>query len=123
MKLLRNALLITMDHTRRVISDGAVAVEGNRIIAVGKSRELVKTYPMADVVECHGKLVLPGFVNAHNHLYQSLMRGLSDDGEGRGRPGRYNSKPSTSPTPLISRGRRTSLRKWTGLARQPFTAS
>lgn len=89
MMLIRNALVVTMDHARRVIKDGAVALDGNRIISVGKSRDLEKTYHMADVVDGHGKLVLPGFVNAHNHLYQSLMRGLSDDGEGRGRQGEY----------------------------------
>jgi len=71
--LLRNAtVVVTMDEERREIKDGAVLVEGNVIQAVGHTSELP---PVADrVMDMSGKIVLPGLVNTHHHLYQTLTR-------------------------------------------------
>lgn len=73
--LIRNAdILVTMDSRRREIAGGAVLVEGNRIAAVGPSAEL----PAAadEVVDMAGHVVLPGLVNTHHHMYQSLTRAV-----------------------------------------------
>jgi 8-oxoguanine deaminase len=71
--LLRNAtIVVTMDEERREIADGAVLVEGNVIQAVGPTLELPA---VADrVMDMSGKIVLPGLVNTHHHLYQTLTR-------------------------------------------------
>ena len=74
---------MTMDASRRVIRDGAVVLSGDRIEAVGKSSELEKRFGGGASIDARGKMILPGFVNTHNHLYQTIMRGLSDDGEGK----------------------------------------
>ncbi|HHH41143.1 MAG TPA: 8-oxoguanine deaminase [Chloroflexi bacterium] len=73
--LLRHAdLLITMDDERRRIPDGGLLVRDNVIEAVGPSRELPTS---ADrVIEARGKVVLPGLVNTHHHLYQTLTRAV-----------------------------------------------
>jgi len=73
--LLRNAtVVVTMDEERREIEDGAVLAEGNVIQAVGHTSELPT---VADkVMDMTGKIVLPGLVNTHHHLYQTLTRCL-----------------------------------------------
>ncbi len=71
--LIKNArLLVTMDAQRREIEDGAVFVRGHVIEAVGPSRELPAN---ADtVIDARDQVVIPGLVNTHHHMYQSLTR-------------------------------------------------
>jgi len=73
--LVRNAdLLVTMDRNRREIPDGALLVRDNVIEAVGSSQELATE---ADrVIDAEGMLIMPGLVNTHHHLYQTLTRAL-----------------------------------------------
>ncbi len=73
--LLKNArLLVTMDKERRRIVDGGVFVKGNVIKAVGRTQELPSE---ADrIIDASGMIVLPGLVNTHHHLYQTLTRAL-----------------------------------------------
>ncbi len=75
--LLRNAsVVVTMDEGRREIKDGAVLIRDNIIEAVGPSSDLPGT---ADrVIDMRGKIVLPGLVNTHHHLYQTLTRCLTE---------------------------------------------
>ena len=77
---IKNGLVITLDPERRVISDGAVAIQGNRIVAVGKTGVLEKTYGSDEAIDASRKIVMPGLVNAHNHIYQLIGRGLRADG-------------------------------------------
>ncbi len=79
--LLVGGTVVTVDDERRVIGDGAVAIAGDRISAVGRTCDLGRR-PAARVVDCAGKLVLSGLVDTHNHLFQTLARGL-----GEGLPG------------------------------------
>jgi 8-oxoguanine deaminase len=73
--LLRNAtLLITMDEERREIQDGAVLIRDSIIEAVGRSSDV--TAQADRVINLEGKMVLPGLVNTHHHLYQTLTRCL-----------------------------------------------
>jgi len=71
--LIKNArVLVTMDAARREIADGAVFVRDHVIEQVGATSELPQT---ADVViDASGQVVLPGLVNTHHHMYQSLTR-------------------------------------------------
>ena len=79
--LLEAGTLVTLDPSRPVIESGSVAIAGERIVAVG-SKDAVSMYRAARVVSCRGRLVMPGLVDCHNHLFQSLGRTL-----GEGLPG------------------------------------
>ena len=74
--------VITVDRTRRILLDGALAIEGNRIVAVGKRDEVARAHPAPKVIDARGKFVLPGLVNTHLHHVQTLARGLGDDVDG-----------------------------------------
>src|SRR5205085_9654717 len=71
--------VVTMDSSRRVIEDGAVAVEGGRVVAVGKRADIVRRYAAREVVDAGGRAVLPGLVNGHTHVPMTLFRGIADD--------------------------------------------
>ena len=80
--LVRNArLLVTMDAQRREIPDGAVFIRGHVIEQVGPSAELPGEAD--EIIDASGRLVMPGMVNTHHHMYQSLTRVVPDaqDGE------------------------------------------
>ncbi|MGC8816785.1 MAG: amidohydrolase [Candidatus Hadarchaeum sp.] len=77
--ILKNATVVTMNRRREIIQDGAVVVEGNRIIEVGKTKK-VKSLHRTDLeIDCSEKLVLPGLIDCHVHLAQALIRGCADD--------------------------------------------
>jgi 5-methylthioadenosine/S-adenosylhomocysteine deaminase len=61
------------------IENGAVAIKGNRIVAVGKASAVTKQYTGATTINARGMAVLPGFVNAHTHVPMTLFRGIADD--------------------------------------------
>ena len=73
--LLRNAgVVVTMDDARREIRDGSVLIDGNMILEIGPANQLPND---ADsVIDCRGMVLLPGLVNTHHHLYQTLTRAL-----------------------------------------------
>src|ERR671925_390700 len=66
--------VITMDPTRRVIDDGAVAVKGDRIVAVDRAADVRSRYEAARTLGGGGGIVLPGPIDCHNHLAQALVR-------------------------------------------------
>jgi putative selenium metabolism protein SsnA len=72
--LIRNGTVVTLGETNRVIDDGAVLVEGDRIRQVGKSGDFEGPYDA--VIDARNKVVLPGFINAHMHFYSTMVRGL-----------------------------------------------
>jgi len=74
-----HGLVVTMDPQRRVLPDGAVAVQGDTLLAVDTSANISAQYEAAKVIDARGALVLPGLINAHTHMPMSLFRGLADD--------------------------------------------
>lgn len=77
--VLDGGIVITLDAERRVIGDGSVAVVGDRISAVGTSSELASHRNNAKrVVDCSGRVIMPGFTDGHTHLFQTLGRGMGD---------------------------------------------
>ena len=77
--LITGGTVVTMDKGRRRVKDGAVAVKGDKIVAVGKAADLEKGYNKADrVIQAKGRLIIPGFVNVHHHTQSSTvkMRGI-----------------------------------------------
>ncbi|MFL7894452.1 MAG: amidohydrolase family protein [Anaerolineales bacterium] len=77
--LLTNAIVLTMDEELHQYDPGAVAVTGDAILAVGPEREIRGAYPAQQVIDCGGKVVMPGLINAHTHVPMTLLRGLADD--------------------------------------------
>lgn len=80
--LVKNAeVLVTMDGGRREIARGGLYIEDNRIVAVGNSDTLPATAD--EVLDMTGHVVIPGLVNTHHHMYQSLTRAIpaAQDGE------------------------------------------
>lgn len=78
--LFTHAVVVTMDKQRRIIDDGAVAVKGDRIVAVGPADEVAARFgQVKQVIEARGKAIFPGLINTHNHLFQTLLKGLGDD--------------------------------------------
>jgi putative selenium metabolism protein SsnA len=78
MYLVTNGRLITRDScSRGYYERGAVAFEGTIITDVGEETDLRKKYPQADIIDAHGGVIMPAFINAHTHIYSALARGLS----------------------------------------------
>src|SRR5271155_1234793 len=77
--LVTGGTVVTMDGQRRVIEDGAVAIRGDLIVAVGPRAEIENKFDAALTIDAHGALVMPGLINGHAHAAMSLFRGLADD--------------------------------------------
>lgn len=78
--LLYDAQILTMDGERRRYRRGAIAIEGERITAVGPSDTLLaQAGPEVTRVSLAGRWILPGFINSHVHTSQQLGRGVADD--------------------------------------------
>jgi cytosine/adenosine deaminase-related metal-dependent hydrolase len=74
--LLVTGRILTMDAARRDIPDGAVAVSGSRIVAVGTIEELADFEPTRRIA---GGVIMPGMIDCHTHVTQALVRGLIAD--------------------------------------------
>lgn len=77
--ILRNAIVLTMDPEYRVHEPGAIAIDGEIIVEVGPEEALLEKYEAKEVIDCAGKVLMPGFVNTHTHVPMTLLRGLADD--------------------------------------------
>jgi len=74
--LLSNARVLTMDEHFTAHASSGVAVTGDAIVAVGPE---AMTYESATTMDCGGRVVMPGLINAHTHVPMTLLRGLADD--------------------------------------------
>jgi 5-methylthioadenosine/S-adenosylhomocysteine deaminase len=77
--LLTNAVVLTMNDNLEQFEPGAVAISGNKIVAVGSEKEICSKYTGKQQIDCFGKVLMPGLINAHTHVPMTLMRGLADD--------------------------------------------
>lgn len=78
--LFENATIITVDAKRRIIRDGAIAVNGSKIAGVGKRQQILDQFQDDPKrVDLKGMVVIPGLVNTHVHQSQALIRGCADD--------------------------------------------
>jgi len=77
--VLTHAHVVTMDDRFQVFPEGALAILDGELVAVGPSQEVLSSYPEAEVVDCGGKALIPGLINAHTHAAMSLLRGMADD--------------------------------------------
>ena len=75
--LIRGAYVITMDDERRVYTDGYLAIRDGKIVGVGRDSEC--TFRGGQTIDGSDMVVMPGLINAHNHLVQVAGRGRGDD--------------------------------------------
>jgi len=68
--------MLTMDAERRIISPGALAIAGARILAVGPDAELRSRFDALESIDAEGGIVHPGFIDAHNHIVHTTCRGV-----------------------------------------------
>lgn len=77
--LISGGIVVTMDPGRRVIADGAVAIQEGVVVDVGLRESLESTYQPQQRIDARGRTVIPGLINGHAHLPMTLFRGLADD--------------------------------------------
>ena len=80
MLVIGNGRMITQDASNPFLENGAVAMDGNTIVMVGVTEEVKKAYPDAEFIDAKGGVIMPAFINAHEHIYSSFARGLSING-------------------------------------------
>ena len=71
--------IVTMDSSHRVIDEGAIAINGDSIAAIGLRAEIEAQFAARHTLDARGKLILPGLINGHTHAPMTLLRGLKDD--------------------------------------------
>ncbi len=77
--LFTNAHVLTMDGQMNQFNPGAVAINGDSVVAVGFEGEIQKEYSGTETIDCNGRVLMPGMVNAHTHVPMTLLRGIADD--------------------------------------------
>lgn len=78
--IIKNATIVTVNPNREVLWDAALVIENGKIKDIGPIKEIESKFGNSGkVIDANGKILFPGFVNTHNHLFQSLLKGLGDD--------------------------------------------
>ena len=80
MLLIGNGRVITRDNDNPFIENGAVVCDGKLIVEVGDCTAMRAKYPDCEFIDAKGGLIMPGLINAHNHIYSALSRGISIKG-------------------------------------------
>ncbi len=71
--------VLTLDDEDRIYKDGAVAVQGAKIVDIGPQEEVRARVKAAEMLDAEGGVIMPGLVNAHSHVAMTIFRGLMDD--------------------------------------------
>jgi len=77
--ILKNALILTMDNNYTQYQQGAVAINDGAIVAIGPEDAILKSWNGKDIIDCQGKVLMPGLINTHTHVPMTLLRGLAND--------------------------------------------
>ncbi|HEY8364881.1 MAG TPA: putative aminohydrolase SsnA [Haloplasmataceae bacterium] len=79
MLIVGNGCIITRDSTQPIINNGAVVIDGNKIIDCGKTDTIKAKYHNYQYLDAKNKLIMPGFINTHMHYYSTFARGIDND--------------------------------------------
>ena len=77
--VITNGIVVTVDGARRIITPGAIAIDGADIVAVDTADNVRRQFRSRDTIDAGGQVVMPGLVNTHTHAPMVLFRGLADD--------------------------------------------
>ncbi len=80
-KHLKGGTLVTLNEPNEIIENGSVVIKGNEIFDFGKSSEMEEKHDFEEEIEATGKIIMPGLINAHHHLYSTFARGMNISGE------------------------------------------
>lgn len=80
MLVIGNGKLFTRNDEMPFVENGAVAIEGTKIAAVGETEAIKKQYGDAEFIDVKGGVIMPAFINTHEHIYSAMARGLSIKG-------------------------------------------
>ena len=80
MLVIGNGKLFTRNDEMHFVENGAVAIEGTKIAAVGETEAIKKQYGDAEFIDAKGGVIMPAFINTHEHIYSAMARGLSIKG-------------------------------------------
>lgn len=83
MYIFGNGRVITQDKNNPYLDDGAVVVQDDKIIDVGEFKDLSRKYSDAEFINAKGRVIMPGFINTHMHIYSSFARGMKVTGPTR----------------------------------------
>ena len=77
--LIENITIVTMNEKREILENHSLLVEGSRSTEIGSAGQIQeKNRDALKVIDGTGKIIFPGFINTHNHLFQTLLKGLGD---------------------------------------------
>ncbi|RXG64923.1 chlorohydrolase, partial [Candidatus Atribacteria bacterium 1244-E10-H5-B2] len=76
MLIIGNGTVLTFDKVSGVISNGGVVIEEENVVAIGETKKLILKYPEAEYKDVQGKIIMPGMINTHMHLYSTFARGM-----------------------------------------------
>jgi 5-methylthioadenosine/S-adenosylhomocysteine deaminase len=77
--LITGATILTMDAERRIITDGAIAFTGDRIVAIGKRTDIEPTVEAAEIIDGRRFVITPGFINSHIHVTETLIKNFAPE--------------------------------------------
>lgn len=80
MLVIGNGKLFTRNDEMPFVENGAVAIEGTKIASVGETEAIKKQYGDAEFIDAKGGVIMPAFINTHEHIYSAMARGLSIKG-------------------------------------------
>ncbi|MEW8962825.1 putative aminohydrolase SsnA [Paraclostridium dentum] len=81
MILVGNGRLITKNEQNPYMDDGCVVIEGNVIKEIGKTKEMKEKYSYYEFIDANKKVIMPGLINTHMHIYSSFARGMAVPGK------------------------------------------
>jgi cytosine/adenosine deaminase-related metal-dependent hydrolase len=74
--LIKNGMIVTSDSKSRIIGRGAIAIDKDKIVEVGPTKEIEKEYSADQVLNADGKVVMPGMICCHNHMYNAITHAM-----------------------------------------------
>ncbi len=78
--IIGKGIVVTLGKRNRIIHNGGVYIKDDKIVDVGKTEELKRKYKNLKFIDASGKIIMPGMICTHHHLYSTMARGMSPPG-------------------------------------------